>query len=227
MLSMYLKTKAGEVVSRNFTTFDVRVKNARNITEVSPASAEAAGCERTWRAHGGEKLCLAGAGEIRVELPLPKTDINGLTLFFEASSKRFLKKDDVKFGAENNGLSFMRGARVDRGQFKNSYFMTDEDQYDEVAEVLVEGVPVRRIYLENDCADCRGILSFHNQPDDRKLDEAGSYGGLFRVEIPSRLIPGIVEKGSLSVTLRCGDKGIALYGRESGRYPAGIVLRTW
>ena len=235
VLSLYLTDKAGQVISRNYTTFDVRAEWPRGIVETAPAAFIATGCERVWRAQGGEKLCVAGAASLEAEIALPlggprglkKDDIHGLTLFLEAGSKRFLKKDDKTASAEGNGLNYMRGHRVDRGQFPNSYFMTDEDALLSELTVKIDGVKAAWIPLGNDWADCRGVLSFHVQPDDRKLDEAGSYGDFIRVEIPSRLMPAIVARGSLTLTLESGEGGVALYGRHSGRYPMGVVMRAW
>ena len=104
--------------------------------------------------------------------------------------------------------------------------MTDEDAVLSVAQVLIDDVPVGYITMANDCADCRGVLSFNNQKDDRRLYEAGSYGELKRIAIPSRLIPAIVARGSVKVTIKSGENGIAIYGRDSGRYAVGVRLVT-
>ena len=46
---------------------------------------------------------------------------------------------------------------------------------------------------------------------------------LVTVHVPSRLIPEIVKKGSLTLTLSA-DNGLALYGRSAGRYALGLQL---
>ena len=119
----------------------------------------------------------------------------------------------------------MRGYRVDRGAFANSYWMTDESRLPTDVEVVVDGTLVETIHMDNDWADARGMLSWHSQPNPRKLDEAGSYGEEKRIALPSRLIPGIEQKGGFTLTLRVrGGNGLALYGRHSGRYPHGLLV---
>ena len=90
-------------------------------------------------------------------------------------------------------------------------------------KIAVNGVEIARRLLDGDRADARGALSWHYQAEERRLDEAGSYGELVTVHIPSRLIPEIVKKGSLTLTLSA-DNGLALYGRSAGRYALGLQL---
>ena len=86
---------------------------------------------------------------------------------------------------------------------------------------------MRRLYLRNDWCDARGMLSWHAQPNDRLLDEAGSYGEAQRIKIPANLLPGIVQEGRFALTFRVkGSGGLALYGRESGRYGYGMTLKV-
>ena len=120
----------------------------------------------------------------------------------------------------------MRGYRVDRGAFDNSYWMTDESRFPSEVEVIVDGQVIDTLFLNNDWADARGTLSWNVQPCDQLLDEAGSFGEAQRVELPSRLIPGIVNEGKLTVTFRVkGQGGLALYGREAGRYAHGLLVK--
>ena len=119
----------------------------------------------------------------------------------------------------------MLGYLVDRGAFENSYWMTDESRFPSAVEVLVNGEQIQTIALENDWADARGMLSWHRQPNHRKLDEAGSFGEQKRIAIPSRLLPAIRKEGKLTLTFRVkGEGGLALYGRNCGRYPHGLLV---
>ena len=148
-----------------------------------------------------------------------------MILHFEAGSKRILNKDRKVIGDPEVDGSFMRGYLVDRGSFANSYWMTDDSRFPSTVEVLVNGVSVETLNLANDWADARGVLSWHRQPNHRKLDEAGSYGEEKHVLIPSRLIPGILRDGRLTLTFRVKENGgLALYGRECGRYAHGLLL---
>jgi len=217
VLSTYL-TRGNEIISRNFTTFDVDAGE----TYIPVADGVSTGFEYRWTALGGEKLCLGGAGEVSWNIPV-KNLPEDITVTFEASSKRVLQKDaGEKTGSSDDG-SFMRGYLVDRGSFKNSYFMTDEDDHPTNLEILINGVRVKTEYIENDFADARGVLSWQYQPKVRALDEAGSYGKLISFNIPSRLIPEIAESGAFTLTLKA-DNGLALYGRKCGKYATGLKI---
>ena len=229
VLSLYLINEAGVVISRNFTTFDVRAALPAHLAETPVCDGRAEGFELTWNALGNDKLCLGGSGEVTYEIVLPEwhKPINDLILHFEASSKRILNKDRKIIGDPEADFGFMRGYLVDRGSFKNSYWMTDDSRFPSEVEVLVNGVSVQTILLENDWCDARGVLSWHRQPNHRKLDEAGSYGELKHVLVPSRLIPAIQKAGSMTVTFRVpGKGGLALYGRECGRYACGLTVEV-
>lgn len=116
---------------------------------------------------------------------------------------------------------------MDRGAFENSYWMADESRIPSEVEVLINGEPVDALHLENDWADARGMLSWHRQPNPRKLDEAGSYGEQKRIAVPSRLLPAIQRDGRLPLTLRVkGQGGLVLYGRSCGRYPHGLLVEA-
>ncbi len=224
VLSVYLKS-GDEIVSRNFTTFDVRAALPADVIEIPVASGASEGFSPRWTAIQGEKLCLGGAGEVSYEIPI-RGEPGDIELFFEAGAKRVLTKDmggaPVK---EEQDFGFMRGYLVDRGAFPNSYWMTDEDKPLSELTCLVDGVEVLKTLLTGDDADARGVLSWHYQPEIRKLDEAGSYGQLVRVRVPSRLITAIAAQGKLTLTLKAMG-GLALYGRNAGRYAVGVAVRT-
>lgn len=229
VLSLYLTDEDGTVISRNFVTFDVRAGLSEGCVEIPVTSAKTEGFELTWTALAEEKLCCGGAGAVTYDIDLatlPK-DLNGLTLFLELGAKRVLNKDRERQGAAKVDLDFMHGYRVDRGQFPNSYWMTDEDPLKAMVEVAVDGQKITRWLLPNDPSDCRGVLSWHAQPHHRKLEEAGSYGYLQRLEVPSRLIPAMLARGKMTLTLRTDEGGLAVYGRNAGRYALGVLVRAW
>ena len=119
----------------------------------------------------------------------------------------------------------MRGYLVDRGSFANSYWMTDDTRFPSAVEVMINNEVIESITLANDWADARGVLSWHRQPNHRKLDEAGSYGEEKQIAIPSRMIPSILRQGKMKLTFRVKDQGgLALYGRDCGRYAHGLLL---
>ncbi|MDO4739122.1 MAG: glycoside hydrolase family 2 TIM barrel-domain containing protein [Eubacteriales bacterium] len=226
VLSLYLKDEQGNVVTRNFTCFDVQAALPANMIEVPVCEGEAKGFSPVWNALIDDKKCLGGEGEISYTVALPAVGLlRDITVHFEAGSKRVLKKDRNDIGDPQQDLGFMRGYLVDRGAFQNSYWMTDESRFPSVVELLVNGESVQTFTLENDWADARGMLSWHRQPNHRRLDEAGSFGEAKHVAVPSRLLPAIAKEGKMTLTFRVhGNGGLALYGRNCGRYPHGLLV---
>ena len=93
--------------------------------------------------------------------------------------------------------------------------------------VSIDGYPCEILYLPDDPADSRGCLSHHYQPVDNLLEEAGTYGTLCDIRIPSDLLLKLKEKDSFTLTLNMRNgAGLSLYSRTSGRYGIGIVLKA-
>ena len=225
VLSLYLQNEEGEVVSRNFVTFNVRADLPENSIEIPVGAGKAEGFSNVWQAMEGEKLCLGGEGTVSYRVSLPKDlNVNSMTLYMELSSKRVLAKDRMILGKKEQDHAFMRGYLVDRGAFDNSYWMTDESRLPSTVEVWVGEEKISTLQLENDWADARGMLSWNRQSKVRHLDEAGSYGEEKRVRIPGRLLRDIQREGELMFSLRVKGNGLALYGRECGRYAHGLLL---
>ena len=227
-LSLYLKDENGEIVSRNFVCFDVQTALPANMVEVPVCDGKTTGFAPVWNAIENDKLSMGGEGEVTYEIAIPETDcLTDLTIYMEAGSKRILKKDVKEIGAPQEDHGFMRGYLVDRGAFENSYWMTDESRFPSTIEVIINGETVTTITTENDWADSRGVLSWHRQPNHRKLDEAGSFGEQKKIAVPSRLLPAIAKDGKLTLTLKViGNGGLALYGRNTGRYAHGLMIKV-
>jgi hypothetical protein len=88
--------------------------------------------------------------------------------------------------------------------------------------VRVNGALAGRFELDDDPADHRGILSWHAQPRDRFLREAGSYGQLLRVAVPAAALDAAARGGAVTVRLEVSEAlpgGLAIYGAKFGRYP--------
>ena len=229
VLSLYLRDARGAVVSRNFVTFDVQAPLPEGVIDVPPASGRAEGFDPVWTALNGDKLCLGGSGEVSFDVTLPEgaPEPGGLTIIMEAGAKRVLTRDRKAQGKDQADLDFMHGILVDRGAFDNSYWMTDESRCPAEVEALIDGEPIRAFTLPNDWADARGVLSWRYQREERHLDEAGSYGDLVCLPVPSRLVPRVVRAGRFTLTLRVRNGGgLALYGRRSGRYPVGLWVKA-
>ncbi len=224
VLSLYVADAFGTVISRNFTTFDVRDALPENALEISLDDVKAEGFSTLRYAQSGGKLNMGGAGEASFRVKLDNAQNAGrIRVLFEAGAKRVLSKDMGSTERKESDQNFMLGYRVDRGAFENSYWMTDETRCPSELEISIDGIPVRRLTLENDPADARGALSWLYQREARKLDDAGSYGQRVEFDVPVGMIPDVVKNGGFEVSLKASD-GLALYGRDSGRYPFGITV---
>lgn len=220
----------GKVLSRNFTTFDVR--GPQQGIAVRPADTVARQFDLFWEALDGEKLCGAGEGLFAYEIDVaPLTEYaepSSLTLCFEAGAKRALRKDVAKnpnYAMPDN--MFTQGAfAIDPGENPNSYFMSDDSAFPSDIEVWVNGERIHAETLPNDPADSRGVLSWHGQPRDRALEEAGSYGYLVKAKLPQGVMERVLAGDTrLTVEIRAvGQGGLALYGRGAGRYAMDILV---
>jgi predicted transcriptional regulator len=131
-------------------------------------------------------------------------------------AKELFVKDQIDYESSQD---FMKGSTVAPSANPNSYPMTDETLYPSEISVLIEGEKVFSTSLQDDPADHRGVLSWHHQLKDRRLREAGSYGYLIKVPVKNALLEKAFENGELVVKLQTeGDGGIAVYGKEFGRY---------
>jgi predicted transcriptional regulator len=81
--------------------------------------------------------------------------------------------------------------------------------------------------LPDDPADHRGILSWHAQPHDKKLREAGSYGYLIQATLPAAALEAAAEAREIILRLEVDAAlpgGLAIYGERFGRYPVDPTL---
>jgi predicted transcriptional regulator len=100
--------------------------------------------------------------------------------------------------------------------------MTSASKFPSAVTVRVNDHPAGRWELADDPADSRGILSWHAQPHDGHLYEAGSYGQLLRVTLPAAALAQAARTGEVVVRLEVDESlpgGLAIYGARFGRYP--------
>jgi hypothetical protein len=240
VLAVRLEDAAGTVLHRNFTTFvvggaapaEVALADGRRARVATvPASAfrDARWSLKQWQVLGGRKVNGAGSGHVEYRVPWPAGlrpgDVAGATFLVEASAKRLLGKDrDTTAGP---GGDYMRGGGLqDPGKNPNAYPMTGTTKYPSAVTVRANGELAARVELADDPADSRGILSWHAQPKgdpkQRRLAEAGSYGELVRVALPPAALAKAAAAGEVVVRLEVDSAlpgGLAVYGREFGRYP--------
>ena len=231
-----LEDAAGSVLQRNFTTVVVegdapntmRLGDGREarLASVAPSAVSASSWSLSqWPVLDGLKQNGAGSGFFEYTVPWPAgldpARVASASFLAEVSAKQLLGKDrDSTMTAEGD---YMRGGGfADPSANRNAYPMTDETRFPSAVTVRINGAPAARWLLADDPADSRGILSWHAQPQDNHLHEAGSYGELREAAVPRTALETAARTGTLVVRLEVDEAlpgGLAVYGRHFGRYP--------
>ncbi|MBB3153011.1 hypothetical protein FHS16_003070 [Paenibacillus endophyticus] len=237
VLAVRLMTANGIIITRNFVTFDVRSQaaNGKYTAEGRIISIPAAGyAESTfpisWNALQDNKANGGGAGRFTYQVELPSVSeqsaIYDIELAFEASSKRLLKRNVEGSIEKQHDISYMHGA-LDEPEFNpNTYYMTDSERHEAKLSILIDDELVETFILRDNPADSRGALSWHYQAVNNKLEEAGSYGYLCKVTLPSTVTAKLNASRSFKLVLAADEGGLALYGRNAGRYPIDILVQS-
>ena len=243
VLALSLENEAGVVLQRNFTTFLVangpepRTETLNSggsrlrVVRFAPNTfKDAQWSQKQWNVLDGLKVNGAGHGYFEYHLPWPEgleaDKLAGVSFIMEASAKRLLGKD--RAGANTGEGDFMRGQGThDPGGLPNSYPMTGVVKFPSEVRVRVNGVVAGTFDLPDDPADHRGILSWHAQPHDKKLREAGSYGYLVQATLPEAALQAAAQSKELVIRLEVDSAlpgGLAIYGERFGRYPLDPTL---
>lgn len=225
-LQLFVTDMSGKVLSRNFMHFEIDTDNysLKDITVLSTPAKNISKAEwslKQWSVLDGKKQNGAGKGYFEYQINIPDKykdkKIEEAYFMVEASAKQLFVKDMEDYQKDQD---FMLGSKVAPSANPNSYPMTDEDMFPSQISISINGKKVQDITLADDPADHRGILSWHHQLEDRKLREAGSYGYLIKVQLSDKILEKAVKAGKLKVRIETvGDGGIAIYGRQFGRYP--------
>ena len=226
--TMQLVDVSGKLINSNFTTFKVSGDQDKkgNVLTFAPASFKGANwSEKQWNILDGLKVNGAGHGFFEYVVAIPEgMDLSAFskgTLIAELSSKPLNGKD--KEQSQDGGSDYMRGKGMqDPSQNPNSYPMTDEYLYASAVVVTINGIQSDEIELADDPADHLGILSWHAQPRDRKLREAGTYGYLVKIPLDKAAIDQAKANGQITIRFEVGESlpgGLAIYGKDFGRYP--------
>jgi hypothetical protein len=238
-LSLVLQDQAGNDLHHNIMHFVVESPNQNQVSlpngqkaqwiSLDPKQFSAAQWSlKQWNVLDGLKVNGAGSGYFEYRFPWPKgQSVNGATFVAELGAKQLFAKD--REGALKTDLNYMLGAKADPGQNVNSYPMTDETLFPSMVSVSANGTFAQQVALPDDPADHRGVLSWHYQPRERKLNEAGSYGYRVAVNIPKAALEAASKSGELVLRLEVSDAlpgGLAVYGERFGRFGInpGIVI---
>ncbi len=241
-LRTVLKDASGKELHHNFTIF--RVKDGKTpvpedsaVITFAPSSVTA----KEWSQgdasiFDGLKVDGFGNGWFEYTVKLPKDiDLEKVTsaqLVFEASAKEKFGKD--KEGNEASGDYMLGKGTFDHCKSLNSYAMTDSTLWPSTVVVSVNGKEIGSADLADDPADHRGILSWGAQPRQPFMREAGSYGELVKIDVPLSALPAQEILSTRTVVIRftvpaeAGEGGLAIYGKDFGRYPLDpmIILKT-
>lgn len=220
----------GKKTMRNYVCFDIE-KVREDAFEAEPRNLSGFGFERVINAVADNKISGIGTGEF--SLKVDSADIPGfknaekLKIIFEASSRKPMSHDFGNNAEEHSDLEMFQGYSCDPGENPNSFPQTDEYLFDSDVELLIEGKQVGKFDLPDCPADSRGLLSHHYQPADRLLDEAGSYGYLCEAQISGEGLNALKNKESFNLVFKeTSGHGLSLFGRKSGRYPLGIIIKA-
>ena len=237
LLRMSVESSSGQVLTRNFTTFNVSdgpsprketiQRDGKQITLLRFAPntfTTAKWTQKQWNVLDGLKVNGAGSAFFEYQVALPagiKADqLSSVRIIAELSAKQLFGKD--KEGANKIEGDYMAGKGTnDPSLNQNSYPMTDEKKFPGVVKIFVNNNCLGSFNLEDDPADHRGILSWNSQKKDKTLKEAGSYGYLVEAIIPTEVIKESEGK-NLLIRFEVDSAlphGLAIYGENFGRYP--------
>ncbi len=236
VFGVQLTTLDGKTVTRNFITFDVRSSKVNgssegNIHRISLPidSFVESEWKHSWKAIQDHKVSGGPKGHFTYDIQLPgqheQAFIQDIELIFEASAKYLLSQNTAESIMLQAGIDMMHGAEAHVELNPNTYLMTDAAKHPSRLTVWVNDQLVEMIPLSDDPADSRGVLSWHYQEATRQLNEAGSYGYLCKVTIPSKIAAQLNRDRQFKLRLETDEGGLALYGRNAGRYPIDLVIR--
>lgn len=238
-----LSSLTGVTIHKNFVMFKSSGSERYNSTRYSsenyeykivsfdPSSfKEAEWSEKQWNILDGKKANGSGYGYFAYEVTIPEgisaDEVEEAVFKAELSSKQLFGKDNV----ENQKMDgdYMRGRGThDPSRNPNSYPMTDGVDFPGYVRISINNVVIGQVFLKDDPADHRGILSWFSQPDDNLLREAGSYGYLVNSVIPEEVVKKILSEKRCTVRIEVPDimpHGVAVYGKDFGRYPLNPSL---
>jgi len=244
----FLVDQAGDTINRNFVPFRVLAKSvdqgeraANKKDEIRLAASDfskSAWSVKKYSVMNGLKVWGMGTGFFEYTFPVPenfKADrVQDVEFLAELSARNIQGKymrDDLTYRGkhfEEIGIH-----AFDPGYGTNSFPMTDEKKHASTVHITLNGLEEQSVFLEDDPADHRGLLSWMSQkrPVDQEweLEEAGSYGYLVRLKFSGEVLEKVVKEKIFRIKLSVPDSsedsgGLAVYGADFGRYPFGPTM---
>jgi len=230
-LHLILQDDNGAILHQNFVNVIVENGNIQpsdpkqKLIEASLENPTALKwSKKDWRAVDGHKLNGAGFGFYEYEFNWPSNlkegDIAQVSFFVEASPKPLLGKDRVDSGKMEGDYMLGKGTS-DPSKNPNSYPQSDSYKNPGIVQIFANAQLAGTVDLEDDPADHQGVLSWHYQPRNHELNEAGTYGYWVQVNVPALSIQEAVNTGKMKIKLEVPEAfstGLALYGTKSGRF---------
>jgi hypothetical protein len=223
-LSLKVSDPSGQVLHRNFMHFEIIsdqiIPGVMVLSTPANNFSRAKWSKKQWDVLEGKKVNGTGEGffeySISLENEVAAMRIKDAFFLVEVSAKELFVKDMEKYERDQD---FMLGSTVAPSANPNAYPMTDETRFPSDISVKIDGETIYSTTLADDPADHRGVLSWHHQLKDKKLREAGSYGYLLKVPVKKSILKRAIEEGTMKVRIQTsGEGGIAVYGKEFGRY---------
>ena len=158
--------------------------------------------------------------------------INEVEFMAELSARHIQGKDMTEGEISRQSVSNISRKALDPGYSPNSYPMTDDYRHSSEVTITLNDLDAHTVFLKNDPADHRGLLSWINQKRGTfswRLDEAGSYGYLVQGSFSSEAIRKAAEEGIIRIKLAVNESseksgGLAVYGEQFGRFPVDPTL---
>ena len=243
ILNIEMKTNGGNPIHRNFALFKIEEPSNKDVLTYSDNEStykmipfkpnsftQAEWSAKQWDILDGLKVNGAGHGHFEYEIDIPEDitseEIAEASFRLEMSSKQLFGKDQED--SKTMDGDYMRGRGThDPSRNPNAYPMTDDEKYPSFVRILINNRVVNEVFLSDDPADHRGILSWHSQPKDNKLREAGSYGYLVTSIIPPEAVEEMARDKKCKIRIEVPDilpGGVAIYGKDFGLYPLDPTL---
>ncbi len=220
-VALRLRDTAGNCLHRNYVNLEisrglsprVEVTPQGAVARFGPADFQDCSWPVPGTGAGGSKISGPGPGTLDYAVRIPDAveldNLRSLELKLELGSRAHMGEK----------LSWPpRHGRQHTPQ-------TMEKQFPGTVDVYLGDVKVRRLHLEDDPADARGVLSHHY------AFEPGSYGYLQSVVVTGQELENVVrtvQNRLLTVRLDSrsagSPRGFSVYGERAGRYPLDPTL---
>jgi len=258
VLYTHLMDEQGKIRHRNFIPFrvivdDSKQENAPELLRYSIRLEPDEYSQSDWSVKqvsilDGLKIWGTGTGYFEYEFKIPENivldEIQDIEFLAELSSRavqgKYMREEDELI-YRGKHYEEIGDKAFDSGYGFNTYPMTDDKKHTSTVYITLNGTDAKKVFLSDDPADHRGLLSWLNQirpkslafkgyrARDWKLEEAGSYGYRVSTQFNKEAVERALDEKTFRIRLSVHDAsetsgGLAVYGERFGRYPLGPTL---